>query len=222
MMTHTYTRRVGELADCVLTKNKLFSNPYFLALTQKRMTLEQFRYSQEQFYFAVHYFARPMAMLVARMPDPKMRLDILHNIVEEHGDFNLNHSHPETFKQFLRSIGSEPETMIAKGPTASVMAFNNTLAGVCTMEAPEFGIACLGIIEYAFADVSALIGRSVLENGWVKSSELVHYTLHAEIDKRHADEFFALIESQHDQESVKKGLELGAHAFSQLYTNLYG
>ena len=83
----------------------------------------------------------------------------------------------------------------------------------------------MGIIEYAFADISALIGRAVTERGWVGADELVHYKLHAEIDVRHAEEFFAVIEKSWDDPArrsfIEQGLELGAYAFDRLYRDLY-
>jgi pyrroloquinoline-quinone synthase len=83
----------------------------------------------------------------------------------------------------------------------------------------------MGIIEYAFADISAAIGKSVVERGWVAHDRLVHYKLHAEIDTRHADEFFAVVEPQWDDPKrryfVKQGLELGAYIFNRLYQDMY-
>src|SRR5580765_6836023 len=101
--------RVTARADRVLEKSGIWRNPYLQSLQNGSMTLEAFRRSQEQFFFAVSFFPRPMAALVGRIPNPKARLDILHNLVEEHGEFNEDRFHHTTFQQFLRSIGSEPE-----------------------------------------------------------------------------------------------------------------
>jgi pyrroloquinoline-quinone synthase len=49
--------------------------------------------------------------------------------------------------------------------------------------------------------------------------------LHAEIDERHAEEFFAVIEPKWDEAGrryfIEQGLELGAYAFNRLYSDLY-
>ena len=54
---------------------------------------------------------------------------------------------------------------------------------------------------------------------------LVHYELHAQIDERHAEEFFAVIEPRWDDPVrryfIEQGLELGAYAFDRLYLDLY-
>ncbi len=53
---------------------------------------------------------------------------------------------------------------------------------------------------------------------------LLHYKLHAEIDTRHAEEFFCVVErSWNDptkQYFIKQGLELGAYVFNRLYRDL--
>jgi pyrroloquinoline-quinone synthase len=80
----------------------------------------------------------------------------------------------------------------------------------------------MGIIEYSFADISAMIGRAVVERGFVQAGDLVHYKLHAEIDKRHAQEFFAVVESnwENRQYQIEQGLRLGVYIFDRLYSDM--
>ena len=190
------------------------------------MSLEAFRLSQEQFYFAVAFFSRPMAGLVARLPDYESRVSILQNVVEEHGDFRLAASHASTFGAFLQSLGSDVQSVRDSRPAPAIHAFNSALFSACVLEEIEIGIGCLGIIESAFAELSVRIGNSVVARGWVGRENLVHYALHAELDKRHADEFFALLEPRWDvpekRELIERGLALGAHIFDRLYRELSG
>jgi pyrroloquinoline-quinone synthase len=106
-----------------------------------------------------------------------------------------------------------------------VRAFNAALHGVCAFAEPEVGACCLGEIELAFAGVSVAIGQAVARRGWVRAEDVVHYRLHAEIDTRHAEEFFAVAEPTWDgvrrRELIEQGLELGAHVFDRLYRELH-
>lgn len=217
--------RVTARAREVLEKSGIRRNPYFQTLEDGSMPLEGFRRSQEKFFFAVTFFPRPMAALVGRIPNPKSRLDILHNLVEEHGEFEERLFHHTTFKSFLRSIGSEPERAEIEPLTPALRAFNSVLTCACVLDELEVGVACMGIIEYAFAGISATIGRAVVKRGWVLQDELVHYALHAQIDERHAEEFFAVIEPKWAEPErryfIEQGLELGAYAFDRLYLDLY-
>lgn len=218
------TSQVRACADRLLSQSGLWENPYFTTLADGRMSLSAFRRSQEMFYFAVTFFSRPMAGLVARLPDYDSRASILQNVVEEHGDFHPSAAHASTFANFLQSLGSDVPRALASRPAPAVHAFNSALFSACVLEEVEIGIGCLGIIEYAFAELSARIGNSVVARGWVPREKLVHYALHAELDKRHADGFFALLDPKWDapekREIIERGLALGAHIFDRLYREL--
>src|SRR3954466_14241949 len=101
--------RVSARAEQAIARFRILDNPYFSALRDGTMSLECFRRTQEQFFFAVTFFPRPMAALVGRIPDPKLRIDILHNLVEEHGECEEELYHANTFQRFLRTLGSEKD-----------------------------------------------------------------------------------------------------------------
>ena len=211
-------------AEDVLDRIGILMNPYFLSLEDGSMSLETFRRTQEQFFFAVTFFPRPMAALLARFPDPRLRLDILHNLVEEHGEFDEGAFHHTTFKKFLITVGGDPDQLDEMFVAPQVRAFNSVLTTSCLLDEVEVGVACMGIIEHAFAGISALIGAAVVRNGWIAAEDLVHYRLHANIDERHAAEFFALVEPQWQDQGrryfIRQGLELGAYIFDRLYRDL--
>jgi pyrroloquinoline-quinone synthase len=215
---------VKACADAFLADCGLWRNPYFEALRDGRMSLETFRASQEQFYFAVAFFSRPMAGLIARLPDFASRIDILRNVVEEHGNFVRHDAHAMTFDTFLQTLGSDVDRVHALRPCAAVHTFNSVLLSACLLEEIEVGIGCLGTIEYAFADLSARLGSGVVARGWVAPEKLTHYALHAQLDGRHADEFFALLEPKWSdrgkRELIERGIALGAHIFDRLYREL--
>jgi pyrroloquinoline-quinone synthase len=220
------TPNLNEAAERVYANTNFLNNPYFLALRDGSMSLEAFQRSQEQFFFAVTFFSRPIAALVARISDPRQRIDILHNLVEEHGDFNEQLFHHTTFQRFLQSIHVVPAKLGDLALWPEVRAFNSVLSASCLLDELEVGVACMGIIEYVFAHVSAEIGRSVCSRGWLNPGSLTHYKLHAEVDCRHAAEFFAVVEPGWSDPTkrylIEQGLELGAYIFDRLYRDLYG
>lgn len=220
------TLQVTNRAEEILKESGVLTNAYLEALADGSMTKEMFRLSQEQFLFAVTFFPRPMSALVGRLPDPVQRLDILKNVVEEHGEFAESKFHQTTFVQFLTSLGCDVGNLgDEKTLWPEVRTFNTVLAGSCLLAELEVGIACMGIIELAFASISASIGSSVVRREWVARDNLTHYTVHAELDERHADEFFRVIEPSWDNPDrhhyIEQGLSLGAYVFKQLYESLY-
>ena len=217
---------VTAFAEQLKLETGIDSNIYFESLKDGSLTLDQFRRTQEQFYFCVAFFSRPMMALVGRIPDAVRRLELLRNVVEEHGDFEETSFHQHTFESFLRSIGStvnELEDQQRQWP--EVRAFNSSLIGACLMDELEVGIGCMGIIEHCFANISSMIAKYVVDRGWVELSELRHYRVHAKLDIQHAQDFFELIEDSWSdpirRTFVEQGLRLGIYIFDRLYQSLY-
>src|SRR3954470_19315158 len=116
MTTPNRAPRVTARADAILERVGVLRNPYFRDLRGGAMPLDTFRRSQEQFFFAVTFFPRPMAALVGRLPHPRLRLEILQNLVEEHGEFQEELFHHNTFQRFLSTVGSRPEETERQSP----------------------------------------------------------------------------------------------------------
>ena len=218
-------QHIVDYANDCISNSKILSNSYLAQLQDGSLEKQAFQASQQQFYYAVEFFSRPMAGLIAKIPDPARRIDILHNLVEEHGEFNSKSYHETTFRQFLRSIDCDPNQLDSLFLWPCIRAFNSCLITACVHDELEVGVACMGIIEYIFADISATIGKAVVANDWVSADNLVHYKLHAAIDKRHAQEFFEVIAPDWDDEQkqyyIKQGLELGCYIFKRLYEDMF-
>ena len=217
-----------SLAQDVYQSFDILRNPYFDQLKHGDMSLTQFQHSQQQFFHAVTFFPG-LWLHISRLPDPQRRLDILHNLVEEHGNFQTQAFHHQTFLTFLQRIGcpmtaTDDNVLIAPDTVASpcVHAFNSVLTSSCTLEPLPIGIACMGIIEYAFADISATIGQAIIDRGWLDPDQLIHYGLHAEIDQRHASEFFDVFGDDWTayRSDITQGLNLGLYIFDRLYRDL--
>ncbi len=225
--TQTESSAIG-----LLSAAPILGNGYFLALDDGSMPKADFVKSQLQFFHAVGFFSRNLAALISRLPTSAGRAVLVHNLSEEHGldeeqpvaRFRPQFAHDRTFARFLETLGVGAEELKASVPEPPVRAFNLALFGACSTESPAFALASLGMIEYAFADISALIGRRVVDLGWVPAEELVHYSLHAEIDKRHAAELFeAAEEAEHVNKptiSILGGLSFGRYIFDRLYRDL--
>src|SRR3954466_11909682 len=119
--------RVSARAEQAIARFRILDNPYFSALRDGSMSLEAFRATQEKFFFAVTFFPRPMAALVGRIADPHRRLDILRNLIEEHGEFDASAFHHNTFRRFLASLGSDVNALDRSALWPEIRAFNSVL-----------------------------------------------------------------------------------------------
>ena len=219
------THTILEFCKQEIDKQKALSSPYLTEIVNGNMSKDQFTHSQIQFFFAVAFFSRPMSALMARFSDPNLRLKILENILEEHGNFNSSAFHESTFKQFLKSLGVTSEEISKITPGSEVRAFNAALISTCTFDNTDIAVSCMGAIELMFAQISSIIGHATVKNNWVAKEQLIHYTLHEKIDLEHANDFFQLAEhnwiNANTRANIIIGIDLGIYIFKRLYDDLY-
>jgi pyrroloquinoline quinone (PQQ) biosynthesis protein C len=201
-------------------------SPYLRALSDGSFEREDFVETQIQFLQAVVYFSRPMAVLAARLPHAEQRLSLLQNVHDEHGGGDLSGSHEHTFLTLLARLGVSLPEIDRRAQWPEVRAFNSTLLGVCAHDDLPTALAMLGVIEELFSGISARIGRSIVERGWLRAEELTHYPTHEVLDLSHAEGFYRWIEPLTSTDpraayQVEQGLELGAYIFLRLYEDLF-
>lgn len=218
--------RVLALAEQTARRYEWRENPYFVALDRGELDRADFVETQVQFYQAVTFFSRPMALLVGKIPRAAWRVDVLRNVWEEHGEGEAGHMHGATFRELLRRLdGLDEDAIEARVLWPEVRAFNTTLMGACLVDEWIVGAATLGMIERMFQEMSAAIGQAIVEHGWLPADRLLHYDLHERLDVRHARDFFVAIASglgdARDDYHVEQGLLQGAAVFSALYEGLW-
>lgn len=216
-----------QLIQNVLDETRYHENPYFVHLADGQFDKEDFVETQKQFYYAVIFFSRPMAALAAKIPSPEMRIEILRNVWEEHGEGNLSHGHGNTFIEFLKRLDSVAQEQVhLQGLWPEIRIFNTTLAGTSVLDDFLVSVATLGIIERMFSDISAWIGQGVIKRGWLTEQNLIHYKLHQKLDIKHSEDFFSILKEpfRHTAENryhIEQGLRLGATLFNDLYAGLW-
>ena len=216
-----------ETIAAVLREYPLEANPYLTSLRDGTLDRDDFVETQIQFYFAVVFFSRPMAVLAAKMPSAATRTAILRNVWEEHGEGDPRHRHGVTFLELLhRLAGIRLEDVESRALWPEVRAFNTTLVGCCALDDWEIGAGCLGMVERMFVDISAWIGRSIASRGFLPAERIVHYSVHEELDVRHSDDFFATLAPSFEADPssryrITQGLKLGAYVFDRLYRDLH-
>ncbi|OQW52193.1 MAG: hypothetical protein A4S09_08990 [Proteobacteria bacterium SG_bin7] len=216
-----------DLINDVLEGCGYRQNPYFKALKDGSFTKEDFIETQIQFFFAVIFFSRPMAALAAKIPTPELRIEIVRNVWEEHGEGDSLRVHGATFIEFLSRIGGiSLDQVDSRALWPEVRAFNTMLSGACVLDEYLTGVGIMGVIERMFSDISAWLGSGIVERGWLTRERMIHYSLHEKIDIKHSDDFFNILEkswsnSENDRYAIEQGLWLGSYIFNQLYTGLY-
>lgn len=199
----------------------LFKSPYFSSLLNGKMTKEHFVHTQKAFYHAVSYFSRPMCLLASRITSTSARMDLIENIYEEHGEMDPESFHENTFKKWLQRLQHGSEIDLPFAPC--IDSFNSALMGACQTDLVEKGICCLGIIEYMFSHISKTIAESVVQLNWISHQNLIHYNLHADLDVKHAQDLFEIVDKLPNSNIglCLEGIRLGAFIFARLFDDLF-
>ncbi len=218
---------MDDLIDRILLETDYGSNPYITSLQDGSFAKDDFVETQIQFFFAVTFFSRPMAAVAAKIPRAAQRIEVLRNVWEEHGEGNEVMTHGDSFLEFLRRLdGVGFDAILEKPLWPEVRAFNTMLAGACVLDEHLVGVGVLGMIERMFADISAWIGRAVVDRGWIAEDRLIHYNLHEVLDHKHSADFFDVVRpafglSPESAYYIEQGLRLGAYSFDALYRDLH-
>ncbi|MEM9802711.1 MAG: iron-containing redox enzyme family protein [Planctomycetota bacterium] len=218
---------LDELVDRVLEDVCTDDNPYLHALESGSLAFDDFVETQMQFYFVVLFFPRPMAAVAAKIPDASLRMEVLRNVWEEHGEGDLSRAHGATFSEFLRRLaGITREDLDARALWPEARLFDTALAGAGVLDEFLVSVGMLGMIERMFVDISRRIGRAVVARGWLAADEMIHYDLHEALDVRHSQDFFEVLRATWDDDPssryyIEQGMRLGATAFDTLYRGLF-
>ncbi len=213
--------------DAILHQTDYYNNPYFVHLRDGSFEKDDFLETQIQFFFAVIFFSRPMAALAAKIPTPELRVEIVRNVWEEHGEGDSTRVHGTTFLNLLYRLDQiTPEDVDRRALWPEVRIFNTTLAGACVLDEYLIGVGMMGMIERMFCAISSWLGQIIVERKWLMPHEMIHYNLHETVDMKHSEDFFNILKPAWDKNSsnryyIEQGLHLGATVFNGLYLGLY-
>ena len=142
--------------EIILQESGYKSNPYFVHLRDGTFEKEDFIATQIQFYFAVTFFSRPMAALAAKIPTPELRIEIVRNVWEEHGEGDASKIHGSTFLTLLDRLGKiNYQDVNRQILWPELRIFNTTLSGACVLDEYLIGVGMMGIIERMFCEISS-------------------------------------------------------------------
>ncbi|MCH9682019.1 MAG: iron-containing redox enzyme family protein [Deltaproteobacteria bacterium] len=213
--------------DRAIEEFGLIDGDYFTTMGTADFPREQFVESQIQYYRAVEQFSRVLMMAALRLEDVDSRTLLLDNVWEEHGEGDARRAHIRQFGLLLFNLGGITTREIeARRICPEVMIFNSALFGLLSMERWPKGLAALGVIERMFIGISSRIGNELVARGWIAADTLTHYNLHAELDVKHANDLFHIVErhawdDQSQRGEIIDGLRFGAALFGGMYQGIF-
>lgn len=196
--------------------------PYVRQVLDGSLSREDFVRSQIQFLFAVEPYAGCLSMLAARCESPEARRVLEQNVRDEHGGEDPSAAHGQTFRALLGKLGVSSAQIDATAKWACVEVFNAGVREACTTASESSGIATIAAIEDMFTDISAALGQGIVARGWLAREQVVHYAVHEQLDRIHADALYALLNPSDEVNAreIEQGLARGVSLMLDLYADL--
>ena len=189
------------------------------------MDKERFKETQIGILDAVEFFSKPMFVISSKLDSYEDRYYIIRNILDEHGNGQIEKAHGNTFRQYLFSLGATEKQVNNRKPSQAAVKYNSILMECSLKSSTMKSIAMMGIIEERYSKISATIVKEILKKKWVSKDNLYHYSLHEELDVEHAHGFYDIIKGGwkdiNSKEEIKKGLSLGNSMILNLYNGIY-
>ena len=177
--------------DALVERKHLLKHPFYTAWTEGTLTLEALRGYAGQYYRHVLSFPTYLSAVHSETPDLETRQYLLENLIdEERGSEN----HPELWLRFAEGIGCKREDVRAAAPLPETAACDRTFRGLAA-QGPAAGLAAL----YAYESMVPAVAESKIDGlkrhyGIDAGEALRFFTVHLEVDERHAEVARGLLE----------------------------
>lgn len=183
----SWTRRIDEVVE----EHHLLKHPFYTAWTEGRLTLDALRGYAGQYYKHVLSFPRVLSAVHSRTPDLATRQYLLENLIDEERGAE---SHPELWLRFAEGIGCSRDEVRSAPPLAETAACDRTFRGLGA-RSPVAGLSAL----YAYESMVPAVATSKVEGlrrhyGVTDPETLRFFTVHLEVDERHAKSARELLE----------------------------
>jgi pyrroloquinoline-quinone synthase len=190
----TWTKRIDE----VVSEQHLLKHPFYTAWTEGRLTQSALQGYAAQYYKHVAAFPRYLSAIHAQTPDLETRQYLLENLVdEERGAEN----HPELWLRFSEGIGTTRGAVRDASALPETSECDATYREIASARGPIAGLAAL----YAYESMVPAVSESKIAGlkahyGIDDVEALRFFTIHLEVDERHADVARALLEAAPEAE----------------------
>jgi len=205
--------------DVLVEQKHLLKHPFYTAWTEGTLSLEALRGYAGQYYRHVLQFPTYLSAVHSETPDLDTRQYLLENLIdEERGSEN----HPELWLRFAEGIGCRREDVRAAAPLPETAACDRTFRAIAS-QGPAAGLAAL----YAYESMVPAVAESKIDGlkrhyGIDDDSTLRFFTLHLELDERHALVARDLLERTSPADEREKAKRAASEALDALWSLLDG
>jgi pyrroloquinoline-quinone synthase len=205
--------------DALVERKHLLNHPFYTAWTEGTLSLEALRGYAGQYYRHVLSFPTYLSAVHSETPDLETRQYLLENLIdEERGSEN----HPELWLRFAEGVGCAREDVRMAAPLPETAASDRTFRDIASQGAAA-GLAAL----YAYESMVPAVAASKIDGlkrhyGIDDDETLRFFTVHLEVDERHAEVARELLERTVPADERQTALHAASDALDALWRLLDG
>ena len=205
--------------DALVERKHLLKHPFYTAWSEGTLSLEALRGYAGQYYRHVLSFPTYLSAVHSESPDLETRQYLLENLIDEERG---NENHPELWLRFAEGIGCAREDVRMAAPLPETAASDRTFRDVASQGAAA-GLAAL----YAYESMVPAVAASKIDGlkrhyGIDDDGTLRFFTVHLEVDERHAEVARSLLERTVPADERQTALQAASQALDALWGLLDG
>jgi len=205
--------------DALVERKHLLKHPFYTAWTEGTLSIEALRGYAGQYYRHVLSFPTYLSAVHSETPDLETRQYLLENLIDEERG---NENHPELWLRFAEGIGCAREDVRMAAPLPETAASDRTFRDVAA-QGPAAGLAAL----YAYESMVPAVAASKIDGltrhyGIGDDETLRFFSVHLEVDERHADVARELLERTVPADERQTALHAASAALDALWRLLDG
>jgi pyrroloquinoline-quinone synthase len=205
--------------DALVERKHLLKHPFYTAWTEGTLSLEALRGYAGQYYRHVLSFPTYLSAVHSETPDLETRQYLLENLIDEERG---TESHPELWLRFAEGLGCTREDVRMAAPLPETAASDRTFRDVAA-QGTAAGLAAL----YAYESMVPAVAASKIDGlkrhyGIDEDETLRFFTVHLEVDERHAEVARDLLERTVPADERTTALKAASDALDALWGLLDG
>jgi len=173
-----------------------------------------------EFYPLCREFPLFLAAAISHIQDEKSRILLVSNLYEEHGELDIERLHPALFRQFIRAMGLEPETIEQWDEGSPGVQAARQITTICREGPAHRALAVLYAIELWFGPACEMI-MTGLRQLKLSSEATRFFVVHSGADIVHAEQLrIALLKVCQSPQEWREAIDLASdtsHMFFSLF-----
>jgi pyrroloquinoline-quinone synthase len=205
-----------EQARGVLAELDLLKHPFYQAWTCGELNKEDLRFYAGEYYHQVAAFPTYLSTLHSRLPDGRLRRQVLANAADEE---LRGTAHSELWLQFAAAVGADPEEVRASVPSGAMAKVVGRFRQLASEAAPVTALAAFWAYESQVPRIAREKAAGLRDRYGLGDPACAYFDLHATVDEYHSkvweDEINACLAQGASADQALEGVRIGARELWQ-------